>query len=240
MASAPAHGRTARAGKEGTSVLFAGPADLRKIKTLEKRVKKNFIKGELPKADQVREKQLFRAVRNVQETIPDKNKIGKILPEAHASLDYLSREELINRVLMMEYNRMPEVSKGDIKELDMSKSFSKDRGGGDPNKVKLFLNLGKYDGLNKKKLVSYLSGQSGVDEREISIVELNNSFSLLRVKKGLANPMISGFKDVSLGDRKVHLEVRKQKGFGGRRNGSDRSNSQGYKRRKSRSKKQRN
>ncbi len=197
-------GRTARAGKKGTSIVLAGPSDLHKIKTIERRVKKKFSKGTLPTAGQVRDRQLFRAMKNIQETVPDENQFAHVLPQVHSQLEYLSREELINRMLAIECSRMPEVHDTEIDEIS-TKGVSGSNGSG---KIKLFVNLGKYDNLDKFDLLSFLSQQSGVEERAISVVEMKNSFSLVRVNAELANEMLSTLKDTYLGERLVRVEVR--------------------------------
>src|SRR5690625_259294 len=152
-------GRTARAGKKGVSVVLAGPADQRKIKSIERLIKKKFTKGKLPSAEKVKEKQLFRAVKNIQETIPEEDKYPDVMSKARDSLAYLSREELISRMLVMEYNRMHEVDEAEIGEFTANGSSGGKNGQG--NKVKLFINLGKKDRLNKFGLLSFLSEQSG-------------------------------------------------------------------------------
>lgn len=200
-------GRTARAGKKGVSVVLAGPSDLRRIKMIEKRVKKKFSKGALPSAEQVREKQLFRAVKNIQEAVPDEERFSQVLPQVHSQLAYLSREELINRILTMECSRMPQVHDKDIEEI--SSTGHSDSNGG--SRVKLFVNLGKYDNLNKFGLLSFLSKNSGVEEREISVIEFKNSFSLVRVKAELADNMLSGLNNTFLEDRPVRVEIRSGK-----------------------------
>lgn len=197
-------GRTARAGKKGTSIVLAGPSDLQKIKAIERRVKKKFSKGQLPTTGQVRDRQLFRALKNIQETIPDENQFAHVLPQVHSQLEYLSREELINRMLAIECSRMPEVHDTEIDEVAMKGNAGSNGSG----KIKLFVNLGKYDNLDKFDLLSFLSQHSGVEERAISVVEMKNSFSLVRVNAELANEMLASLNDTYLGERPVRVEVR--------------------------------
>ncbi len=209
-------GRTARAGKEGTSVVLAGSSDVRRIRSIEKRIKSKFEKKSLPSAEQVKGKQLFRVVNNIQNCVPDEKNIEKVLPEAYSCLDYMSREDLIQRMLTLEFERMPKVHDVDIKEMN-HKGAEKD--GGEQKRVKLFVNLGAYDGLNRKKLVTFIAHHSGVREKAIEIVEFKNSFCLLRVKKELAKKIIFGLKDVHMGDRQVRAEIRRKKGPQGKRKG---------------------
>lgn len=199
-------GRTARAGKTGISVVLASPSDLGRIRAVEKKIRKKFVKGRLPTSGQVREKQLFGVAKKIQETLVEEERFSKVLPQIHDQLEYLSKEELINRILTMECDRLPEVKEETIEEMSAKNIKDSDRRSGD--RIKLFVNLGKYDGLNKFDLLAFLSRHSGVAKREISIAEVNNSFSLIRVKASIANDMISGLKNKTLGNRPVRIEYR--------------------------------
>jgi ATP-dependent RNA helicase DeaD len=202
-------GRTARAGKKGISVSFVSPSDQNKIRIIERIIKRKFVKGKLPSVQEAREKQLFHIVKNITEAPVDENHISAILPQAFTALEHLSKEELISRFLSLEYDRLPDISTGHIDEM----SSFKERNGN----VKLYINLGKYDDLNKAALAAFISQHSGIEERAVTIEELKNSFSVIRIRKEMLSPVMAGLKNKSLGSRAVRLEVKNN--AAGKRNG---------------------
>lgn len=216
-------GRTARAGKKGMALSMVSPADQNKIRIIERIIKRKFVKGKLPSVQEVREKQLFHIVKNITEAPVDENRISAILPQAFTALEHLSKEELISRFLSMECDRLPVISTGQIGEIS---SYNERNGN-----VKLYINLGKYDDLDKAALASFISQHAGIEERAVTIEELKNSFSIIRLKKEMLNPVMAGLKNKSLGSRTVRLEV-KNNAAGKRNKERKYSNNTGLKERK--------
>lgn len=193
-------GRTARAGKKGIAVSLVSGAELNKIGTIERIIKTKFIKGKLPSVTQVRKKQLSFIIKNIAEASVDENQISAILPQACSELDHLSKEDLISRFLSMEYDRLPAISAEPVEEVSSSKERS--------NNVKLYINLGKYDDLNKAALATFICRHAGIEERAVTIEELKNSFSIIRIKKEMLNPLMSGLRNKSLHNRAIRIEVK--------------------------------
>jgi ATP-dependent RNA helicase DeaD len=72
--------------------------------------------------------------------------------------------------------------------------------------VRLFLNMGRGDGLRIGMLLDDLSKQTGLKKNDIQNVELKSKFSFLEVPEKFGNKMISK-KDLQINRRKVHLEL---------------------------------
>jgi ATP-dependent RNA helicase DeaD len=197
-------GRTARAGKKGIAVSLVSAAELNKIGTIERIIKTKFIKGKLPSVTQVRKKQLSFIIKNIAEASVDENQISAILPQACSELDHLSKEDLISRFLSMEYDRLPAISAEPVEEVSSFKERS--------NNVKLYINLGKYDDLNKEALATFICRHAGIEERAVTIEELKNSFSIIRIKKEMLNPLMSGLRNKSLHNRAIRVEVKNNAG----------------------------
>lgn len=195
-------GRTARAGKKGISIALAGPQDTGKIRTIERIIKRKFERGKLPSIKEVQDKQLLNIVKSIKETAVDEDRMAAVLPRIEEELGHLSREELLTRFISVEFNRLPDLKSG---ALDESNRWEDQ---GQSGMVKLYLNLGKFDNLDKEGLLSFVSTQTGVAEKEISITEIKNSFSFVTVPQEQVTAVIAGFKNQYFGKRPIHVEVR--------------------------------
>ncbi len=117
-------GRTARAGKKGTSIAFINGREHFKIKRLEKSLGINFKQAEIPNVKDIAEIRVNNWCLKVLET-PTKNKLDKKLVEAAENLfGNLSKEELIAKVLMRE---MKNLDLGSDRDLNDERN---DSGGG--------------------------------------------------------------------------------------------------------------
>lgn len=201
-------GRTARAGKKGVSIALAGPQDTGKIRSIERLIKRKFERGLLPSAEDVREKQLLHIVKNVKEIEIDEQRMASVLPVIQEELGHLTREELISRFLSLEFNRLPDITENGSED-GLPQPWEER---GDDGLVKLFINLGKFDGLDKASLLSFLTEATTLSEKEISIAEIKNSFSFIRIPQERVSDLIAASKDMWLGKRQVRVELRTNDG----------------------------
>lgn len=200
-------GRTARAGKKGISIALAGPQDTGKIRMIERIIKRKFERGRLPSIEDIQEKQLLHIVKNIKETTIDERRMASVLPQIQEELGHLSREELISRFISVEFSRLPDLKSSGLDENSTGGWADDGRRNG---LVKLYLNLGKFDGLDKVSLVAFISDKTEIAEKDITITELKNSFSFVTVAQEQVTAVISGFKNEFFGKRPVRVEVRSE------------------------------
>ncbi len=219
-------GRTARAGKKGISIAIINTRDLNKIRTLERITKKHFTQGTIPSGYEICEKQLFWLVQRVHDTQVNEESIKSYLPSVYEQLNDLTKEEIIKRVVSIEFNRFLDYYKN---AADLNANAA---GGGDrehrPTRegmVRLFVSVGQMDGLNRDTLKTLLAESTGMDESVITWTDVKNSFSFIEVKTEVAEPLINAIKGKEFRNRPIRIEAR-----GDREGGSSRGGDRGGRR----------
>lgn len=197
-------GRTARAGKTGISIVLSGPQDNGKIRMIEKMIRRKFERGKLPSVDEVRQNQLLHIVKHVKEAPVDEERLAGILPQIQEEFEALSREELISRFVSMEMSRMPDIKSSSLDDP----AFREQDNGLASGQMKLYLSLGKFDGLDKRSLVALVHTLSGIPENDITITEIKNSFSFVKVRPEQVTALIAGCKGQRYNDRSIRVETR--------------------------------
>lgn len=197
-------GRTARAGKTGISIALAGPQDSGKIRMIERIIRQKFQKGKLPSVDEVHQKRLFHIVKQVKEAEVDQKRLAEVLPQIKEQLEHLSKDELISRFVSMEFNRLPEINTTSVDDVAM-KTYQDFSG---QHYVKLYVSLGKFDGLDKRSIIGLVSDFSGIAEDEITITEIKNSFSFVKIRPDQVNAFVAGCKNKVYNNRPVRVEMR--------------------------------
>ena len=119
-------GRTGRAGKTGISISICHVKEKGKIRLIENIIKKKFEKGEMPTGHDICEKQLFNLVDQIEKVKVDEEEIATLMPQIYRKLEWLDKEDIIKRVVSLEFNRMIDYYKDadEIQEVDERSAVS--------------------------------------------------------------------------------------------------------------------
>lgn len=206
-------GRTARAGKKGTSIAIINTRESRKIKSIEKIIKSSFEKRSIPSADDICERQLMGMIDKMTEVKVDNKAIEAYMPKVVEKLKDFSREELITRFVSSEFNRFLNYYENS-KDLDAkeSKKGGNDRGRDRDygfEKERFFVNLGKRDGFNSGALVRIICDEAGLNKNSIGKIDIMNNFSFFDADIDKAELIISKLQKVNFEGHELNVEVTK-------------------------------
>mgnify|MGYP000825759875 FL=1 len=115
-------GRTGRAGKTGIAISICHVREKGKIREIERIINKKFDKGKMPTGEQICEKQLFNLVDQIEKVKVNEEEIASLMPSIYRKLEWLDKEDIIKRVVSLEFNRMIDYYKDndDIEVVDES------------------------------------------------------------------------------------------------------------------------
>lgn len=214
-------GRTGRAGKTGTSISIIHVKEKGKIPQIEKLINKTFEKRQIPKGDVICEKQLFNFVDKIEKVKVNEAEIERLLPSIFRKLDWLDKEDIIKRVVSLEFNRLIDYYQ-QAEEIEEPVSSSKkegthtrgkrqeqtDREPRKPEKgyVRLFINLGKTDGANPANLMGFINDHVPGKVR-IGRIDLMQNFSFFEVPQEIANQVVKSFKGLYVDERRLVVDV---------------------------------
>ena len=198
-------GRTARAGKKGVSIAIVSNKDQNKVFQIEKKIKIKFDEGKLPSGKEICEQQLVGYVEKIKSVEINQDEISELIPSIINSFEEYSKEELIKRMIGIEFNQL-------LKYYENSRDIVNDRGSIGP-KVKnndhqrFFINLGLNKGLNKGGLLRLICSNTNIDSKSIGALDLFNEFSFFEVDKKLSNEIIDNLKDKEYDGKTFVVEI---------------------------------
>jgi len=220
-------GRTGRAGKSGVSMVIVSKSELRKIKAVERIIKKSFEKKEIPSGEEICQVQLFHLANDIRKAEIN-HEIDTYLPSINEVLEDFSKEELIKKFFSVEFSRFHNYYKK-AKDLNVS-AHDRDNTGDRNGSTRYFINVGEKDGFDWMTLKDFLKEVLNLGRDAVSRVDVKESFSFFNTDSEHQDNILAIFEDFKMEGRKVNVEV--SKGSGRTRGGGRRrrdSNNGGFK-----------
>ncbi len=217
-------GRTGRAGKLGTSIVIVTKSELRKISSIERIIKQKFEEKSLPSGIEICEIQLLHLANKIKDTEVDHD-IDTYLPAINSVLADLSKEELIKKMVSVEFNRFITYYK---KTRDLSNQSAGNREDREPREfnnngaTRYFVNIGSRDNFDWMTLKDYLKETLDLGRDDVFKVDVKEGFSFFNTDPEHTDKVMEILNNVQLEGRRINVEISKNDG-GGRRDHNGRS-----------------
>lgn len=196
-------GRTARAGKSGTSIVILNMKEFGKIRMLERILGKKFVENKVPTGFDVCEKQLFHLVKKIHDTEVNEKGIEQYLPKIMEELKDLSKEELIKRFISDEFSRFLDYYKN-AADLNTSSEIKKER---NVDTKRMFVNLGQLDGLDNIKLKQFINTFSGITPGPVVAADVRHTYSFIEVETAVYDKLVAKMVGAEHNGRPVKMEL---------------------------------
>ncbi|KAF2517660.1 DEAD/DEAH box helicase [Flavobacterium foetidum] len=219
-------GRTGRAGKLGTSIVIVTKSELRKISSIERIIKQKFQEKSIPSGIEICEIQLLHLANKIKDTEVD-HEIDNYLPAINNVLEDLSKEELIKKMVSVEFNRFITYYKKNRDISTQSAGDRRERGDSEGREfnnngaVRYFVNIGSRDNFDWMSLKDYLKETLDLGRDDVFKVDVKEGFSFFNTDPQHTDKVMDILNNVQLEGRRINVEISKNDG-GGRRDHNNR------------------
>lgn len=220
-------GRTGRAGRLGTSIVIVTKSELRKISSIERIIKQKFEEKQIPSGIEICEIQLLHLATKIKDTEVD-HEIDNYLPAINNVLEGLSKEELIKKMVSVEFNRFIAYYKKNRDISAQSSGERRERNDSEPREfnnngaVRYFVNIGSRDNFDWMTLKDYLKETLDLGRDDVFKVDVKEGFSFFNTDPEHTDKVMEVLNNVQLEGRRINVEISKNDG-GGRRDHNGRS-----------------
>lgn len=223
-------GRTGRAGKLGTSIVIITKSEIRKIHSIERIIQQKFQEKTIPSGIEICEIQLLHLANKIKDTEVD-HEIDNYLPAINEVLDGLSKEELIKKMVSVEFNRFINYYKSK-RDITGERSNDRERSSepreiraGDP--VRYFINIGARDDFDWMQLKDFIKETLDLGRDDVFKVDVKEGFSFFNTDGEHTDKVMSVLNGYDMNGRRINVEISKNDG-GGRRDHNGRSSGGGF------------
>ena len=219
-------GRTGRAGKTGVSIAIIHSREKGRLREIEKIIGKKFERKEVPTPEHIIEKQLYNLADRLERVEVNDQEIDKYFLGVSRKLSWLSSDDLLKRVLSLEFNRLldyykdaPKIDFIDEKPERKSKKRheqgdsiprndkEKDRRTAERGMSRIYVNVGKSDGFFAGKLIEILNKNVTGARVDVGRIDLLRGYSLFDVKKSDAKRVVSALRSIDFMGKRVYSEI---------------------------------
>lgn len=211
-------GRTGRAGKTGISISIINLKEKHKIKEIEKKINKTFTAAAMPSGKDICAKQVFNLMDRIEKVKVSEKEIAELLPQVYRKLEWLEKEDLIKRIVSLEFNRLIDYYQEaeDIQTIDETAAgkrerannsqASRDISSAEPGFTKIFIGLGRMDGINPKNILGLVNDYM---DRKIQVgrIDFFTRYSLFDVEEKWAREVVHALRNLDFLGRNVRVDL---------------------------------
>ena len=211
-------GRTGRAGKAGVSIAIIHSREKGRLREIERIIGKKFEYRQVPTPEHIIEKQLYNLADRIEKVKVEDNEIDKYLHGVERKLSWLSQEDLLKRVLSLEFNRLLEYykdapkidfidEKPERKKKEKPAAKDKDRRTAEKGMERIYVNAGKRDGFYAGNLIDMLNKNIEGKRIDVGRIDLLPTYSLFDVRKGDARRVVEALRGAEFVGKRLYAEI---------------------------------
>lgn len=187
-------GRTGRANKKGVAYSLVTPKEYMALKQIQRVTKSKVKRKDVPTIDDIFNAKFRTILSNVKNTL-DNEDYKKFVPLATDLDEDYNLVDVAAALMKIVYDK--EVS-FDYTEHNINSSS---------NYVRLFLNVGRKDGVNPKMLLKLFSETANVHKESVGDIDILDKFSFVDVAENCISTLMSKCTGTKVCKRKLNIEV---------------------------------
>ncbi|MGF7430471.1 DEAD/DEAH box helicase [Thermoanaerobacterium thermosaccharolyticum] len=183
-------GRTGRANRSGVAYTLVTSREYPALKRIEKATRCKIKRKELPTVDDILEVKYNKMIAEIKKTL-EKNDYKRFAPLAMELDEEYNLVDVAAALMDMYYG----------KELYYNDDESK--------YVRLFINLGRKDKLNKRTLLKLLMDIGDISKEDIGTIDIFDKFTFIDASRNAAKNIINNSFDKIIDGKRIKIEISK-------------------------------
>ncbi|MGM9865157.1 MAG: DEAD/DEAH box helicase [Muribaculaceae bacterium] len=216
-------GRTGRAGKTGISIAIIHSREKGRLREIERIIGKKFERREVPTPTHIIEKQLYNLADRIEKVQVNEAEIDRYMPGVSKKLSWLTGEDLLKRILSLEFNRLldyykdapnidfidekPDRKSKDGERKERRTEKDKDRRTAEKGMERIYVNAGKNDGFYAGNLIDLLNHIVPGKRVDVGRIDLMPGYSLFDVRKADAHRVVGALKGSDFVGKRLYSEI---------------------------------
>ncbi len=208
-------GRTGRAGRTGDAITLIYHKERRKLANIERLIGSRIEPARMPTVADIASRRREAFIESLREVL-DAGQFETMLPSVAELAEDFDALEVAAAALQMLWNERHQNEHTGGEEESFADYEQPETG-----MVRIFVGMGRQDGLRPGDLVGAITNESGLDARQIGVIDIVDRAAFVEVPASEGQRVISALSNTTLRNRKVKVNLA-QPAFGGEGNRQDR------------------
>ena len=209
-------GRTGRAGKSGTSIVIVHMRERHRIAEIEQKLKRRFEQGILPSGEEICALKLNHRIAALLASEVDEEALAPFLPGIEEKLAGVSREELIRRLVALEFARFSEAYRNapDLNVREERGAKAPWGAAKAPGKMaarhpmaRYVVSAGRRDGVRPESLIGQINAANVGARIRIGRIEIRDSVSFIEADSRFSEQVVEALHGLRVKGRQVAVEL---------------------------------
>ena len=217
-------GRTGRAGREGKAFNLVVGKEVYKLREIQRYCKTRIIPQAIPSLDDVTSIKADKILDQVGDVLQDSDlsKVidiveKRVLEEDYTTLDLAAA--LLKMMMGEEGEELLEENRP-LRELeDLEDESRRSRGGRNgrgsrgrnEDVARLFINIGKNQGIRPGDILGAIAGESGMPGRMVGSIDMFDNYTFVEVPREQADVVLQAMRGAKIKGKNVHMEKANRK-----------------------------
>jgi ATP-dependent RNA helicase DeaD len=200
-------GRTGRAGRTGKAFTFVVGRDIFKLRDIMRYANTKIILQAVPTASDVEEIKSTLFIEKIKNTI-EEGHLSNFTRMIEGMLDDdISSLDIAAALLKM---TMGDNSKKEVDQQQQRQSepdaYYENTGAKESGMARLFINIGKAQGIGVRDIVGAIAGETGLSGKLIGTIDVYDKYTFVEIPREYASDVISVMKNNQIKGKKINIE----------------------------------
>ena len=203
-------GRTGRAGRTGEAITLITPRETRWLRQIERIVKAPIEPRRLPTLSDVAERRREAMKQQIEEVLKNADQFAPYVEVVDSLTDDRDAVEVAAAILKLYADETGRATPENLKEDDLATFSTADRGRRETGMVRLFVNIGRIQGVRPQDMVGAIANEAGIPGRSIGAIDILDAYTYVDVPADVSDRVVTALNTTSIKGRAVSAEVAPQ------------------------------
>jgi len=199
-------GRTGRAGKEGDAITLVSPRELRQLRFIERMIGKRIKQLRVPTMADVEERRRQAFKESIIKELNGDGLAPYLMLVDELSEEFDAAEIAAAAIKIATGGTGAAAATPEVKRRN-DHTMAGDGVGAETGMVRLFINIGRQDGVRPGDFVGAIANEAGISGKEIGAIDLFDTYSFVEVPQAVAPRVVQTLAHTTIRGRQVNAEI---------------------------------